>query len=91
MHGLAGRLPNESLAQYILGGAVFPHHDWPRRGYDMREVDQHLDRLREWALTGQTYQLDRIRIGTGPLLKFSAAPRPSRGACPGGGMVDALA
>jgi DivIVA domain-containing protein len=49
---LAGRLPDESLAQYILEARFTPNPGM-RRGYDMQEVDQHLDMLREWALTGR--------------------------------------
>lgn len=52
MHGLAGRLPNESLAQYIRG-ARFTPVNMPQRGYDMQDVDEHLDHLHAWAMTGK--------------------------------------
>jgi len=48
----AGRLPSESLAQYILEFRFKPNPGL-RRGYDMQEVDEHLDMLREWAMTGR--------------------------------------
>ena len=51
---LSGGVPDEALAKRISNACFKPVRIRP--GYDMREVDDYLDALHVWALTGRQPQ-----------------------------------